>query len=308
MSQPEYLPIAVRGIAVPVHPRPDFPPGAPPPTASNWTFVFDTETDTDEHGEAQPLLIVPYQIYEGKRLRRKGFAFDPAALYPQELELLHAHCRANALPAPMEIDDFREFFIRYAYRFRANVVGFALAFDLPRLAHNHTAARGRFYDGFTLRISKEEPGPSIRMKKLNARAYKYEFTSVRRKRKPGEQRVRPWRGAFVDLKAAGDALLGGRHDLDSLPRALDVPVEKMRRPSFSRPFDDYFLKYAYRDVVVTSACYFTLLDKYNSLDLPRTLDKIYSEASVAKAEYARIGIRPWLEVQPFQSDLTSLID
>ena|GEM_PF-5486119 len=270
---------------------------------------MDTETDTIQFGEAQPVLVVPYGIHKGLQLRYSGFAYDPLAVLPEELATLTNFCRAHALASPMDLDDFRDLFYWYAYRFRATVAGFALNFDLPRLAHDHSLARGRYQDGFTLRISKDPRMPPIRMKKLNARAHMYEFGARRRERKQGEPRskMRPWRGAFVDLKAAGDALLGGRYDLENLAEALDVPCHKMERPDFSRPFDDYFLRYAYRDVEVTAACYFALLKKYETLGLPRTLDKIYSEASVAKAEYARMWIRPWLEVQQEQCDLMSLI-
>src|SRR5438128_2405663 len=129
-SNRDYLAVAVRGIAVPVKRGAEF--GLEPsPTPSEWSIVFDTETDTVVHGEAQPVLIIPYQVYQGSKLRLKGFGYDPVALFPEELETLRAYCRESALPEPIDFDDFRSRFFRYAYDFRGTVVGFSLAYDLP---------------------------------------------------------------------------------------------------------------------------------------------------------------------------------
>lgn len=306
----EYLPVAVRGIAVPIHQALDHDPTSELLAPSDWMFCFDTETDTVVHGQAQQVVVIPYQVYEGQTLRFKGFGYDPITNFPGELALLCAFSREKMLAEPLPIDDFRRLFYKIAFDFRATTVGFNLAFDLPRLAHDHADARGRFNGGFTVHLEPEPWYPPIRMKKLNARAYKFEFTAPRRKRLKSKTAAKSprklWRGAFVDLKPAGDALLGGRYDLENLAKALELPVRKMRRPTFSRPFDRYFLKYAYRDVELTSACYFALARRFDALDLPKTLDKIFSEASVAKGEYMRIGVQPWLDVQN-QDELSRLM-
>jgi len=298
--QVEYLPIAVRGIAIPVNSRPDYEEAKPRPLPSDWVFVFDTETDTVTHGAAQPLVVASYQVFQGEKLRLQGFAYDPLTIMPEEMATLCVFSRKNRLRDPIDADDFRKLFYRFAYDFRGTVTGFNLAFDLARLAHNHGTAQGRFSGGFTLHTHPAPWYPPICVKKLNAAAHKFEFTSALRKRSKAKRNDRhegPWRGAFVDLKAAGDALLGGRYTLESLAKTLGLKVGKLERPDFSRPFDEKFFKYAFRDVEVTAGCYFALLQRFNGLGLPRNLDKIFSEASLAKAELLRMGIRPWRDVQ-----------
>ena len=72
----------------------------------------------------------------------------------------------------------------------------------------------------------------------------------------------------------------------------------MKPPEFSRPITDVQLRYAVRDPLTTAQCYFELRRRYVALELPTRLDRVYSEASVAKGYLDKMSIIPWRQVQP----------
>jgi hypothetical protein len=291
MSESQYIPIAVRGYAVPVRARPQMPEKHAEEQLSPWTLAFDTETDTDS--VAQALLYACYQVYKGRELFAAGIAYDEHELSRKEVETVTSFAVANRLQAG-DLDEFRErVFYRFAYDLRATVIGANLFFDLSRLALDHTLAGRSMRGGFSLSITRNPSRPPVRMKKLAARASKFDFAS-RFKIKDGDEILDPWRGRFVDVLTAGNAILGGRYSLETLGDRLRVGHPKLETPDFARPITVDQLEYAVRDPLTTAECYFKLEDRYADLDLPTPLNHIYSEASISKAYLKKMGIQPWL--------------
>ena len=94
LVQPDRLPIAVRAYATPPLPPDDEGPkknhqGEPAP-ASEWTFIFDTETTVDA---AQRLRVGAYQFRNRNELDEGGLFYDPAIISEEELSLRRGRAR-----------------------------------------------------------------------------------------------------------------------------------------------------------------------------------------------------------------------
>jgi hypothetical protein len=310
------LPIAVRAFAP--------PPGKPSDkkgprkrggglaSPSEWTLIFDTETTVDA---AQRLRIGVYQFRKGDELDEAGVFYDPAAVEEAELEALKRFTSDNKLQL-RTVSEFVEYVLYdRAYDLRASIVGFNLPFDISRLAFRHGSARGRaMRGGFTFKLSRQWWRPAIQVRHLNARASLMQFTHPPKRRDPRGQRKRKIappqrRGSFIDLKTIGAALLSRSFNLASLADFLKTPTRKTESGGHGKKLKEQYLRYAIQDVQATWECYQALRDRYALHKLEDTqMGKILSEASLGKAYFKQIGIRPFFDLQPdFPAHLTGKI-
>jgi hypothetical protein len=300
------LDIAVRAFAEPLVPRKpkNYHQKAEP---SYWTLVFDTETTVDA---AQRLRFGTYQVYKYDRLEFGGIFYvpdDPLALTPQDIATIKAYARTHKLQLRTVRDFVDNVFFEVGYRWRGNIVGFNLPFDISRLAISHEAARAVTFTprdapevkitnrsmvgGFTFRMSKNTR-LNVRIKHRSSKDAFFQFTSLIKGK-------RARRGFFVDVKTIAAALLGNAFSLKNLAKELDVPHQKLREDEHGGPVTDKYLDYAVRDTLATWECFRTLRDRYKSYHLTQTpLHTLHSEASVGKAYLKEMGIRPFMEVQP----------
>src|SRR6185437_8945478 len=120
-------------------------------------FVFDTETRTDT---TQRLIFGSYRFLQAGKCLEEGI-FHADDISEGEREILRTYVSEHS--APMISDgnldlllltkrQFLDKFYRAAYKGRCLVAGFNLPFDLSRIAHDSTNARGRFAGGFSLGI------------------------------------------------------------------------------------------------------------------------------------------------------------
>ena len=149
---------------------------------------------------------------------------------------------------------------------------------------------------------------------LNARASLMQFTHPPKRRDPRGQRKRKIpppqrRGSFIDLKTIGAALLSRSFNLASLAEFLKTPTRKTESGGHGKRLNERYLRYAIQDVQATWECYQALRDRYALHTLEDTpIGKILSEASLGKAYFKQMGIRPFLELQPdFPAHLTGKI-
>jgi hypothetical protein len=312
----DLLPIAVRAFA----PPPDRPIGnngahkrrGDPASPSEWTLVFDTETAVDA---AQRIRIGAYQFRKADELDEAGLFYDPAAVEEAELEAL----RRFASDGKMNLRTVSEFVdqVLYdrAYDLRASIVGFNLPFDISRLAIKHGSARGKaMRGGFTFKLSRHWWRPAIQVRHLNARASLMQFTHPPKRRDPRGQRKRKVpppqrRGSFIDLKTIGAALLSRSFNLASLADFLKTPTRKAESGGHGKKLNERYLRYAVQDVQATWECYEALRDRYALHKLEETqMGKILSEASLGKAYFKQMGVRPFFKLQPdFPAHLTGKI-
>jgi hypothetical protein len=274
------------------------PPGTDTET-SPWTLVFDCETTIDA---IQRLRFGFFQIRSGMTLAEEGIFYDPHAVTGDEQKLLGNYAKLHNLRI-LTADSFRsEIFLKYAYSRCGTVVGFNLPFDIARIAIGHGPARRSMRGGFSFQITKNGADPRVRIKHLSPKAALIDFAT------PGDQetargmrkrglRVAAYRGHFVDLKTAAAALLSRRVSLDSLAKHLGTQTQKHVTDEHGQLTISY-LDYGRADVQVTWECYRELTRRYQEHGLPRSLDRLLSEASIGKAYLQKMGIRPFMACCP----------
>lgn len=272
---------------------------APPPSA--WSLTFDTEFTVDA---AQQLRIGSYQIRNAGELVEAGLFFDSLSLSDQDRDVLYRYAIDHALMV-RDVGDFVDaVFFRILVDWNGQCIGFNLPADVPKLAIRHdTAASLAMRGGFTFVLSENAHRPRIQIRHLNSAEAFIRFTYPARQPTPRGMRNRHFevprtRGWFVDVHTAAAALLEHRGDLRSLAKLLRTPIQKGDADYGDPAITPTFLDYAMADVQVTWECYERLAARYLALDLATPLAKVYSAASLGKAQLDAMGIAPWADVQP----------
>ena len=166
---------------------------------SEWTLVFDTETNTDA---AQALRFGGYHLYNGDQLDEAGIFIDPEILSGKETSLLTAYAAAHDLKLMNKAQFIDDVFYGVAYELRATIIGFNEPYDLARPAVRHSSARGKtMRGGFTFQLSSNLWKPRVQIKHLSARAAFIQFTKPYRRfdTRGSERRGSPYRLAAVLL-------------------------------------------------------------------------------------------------------------
>ena len=279
---------------------------------SDWTLIFDCETTTDA---AQNLKFGVYQVRKGQELWEAGYFFNPEILTDRELSVIRSYAvEINYRCMPMA-EFIENIFFRIGYELAAVIVGFNLPFDISRLAINHGPSRGRIMKGgFSFHLSPNRNSPNVQIKHLSSRVSLIRFPTRpgftagrgmrRRKIKPT-----PRPGFFVDLRTLAAALTSRSFNLAGLANFLNAATRKAKTDEHGKDLTDNYLFYAKQDVQVTWECYCALLDKLAEHNFRETQPhQIFSEASIGKAYFAEMNIRPWRVMQPdFPDYLTGII-
>lgn len=319
----DHLPIAIRAFAGPqyrvlVDPTDSKPKRRRSITpASEWTLIFDTETNADAD---QELRFGTYQLRKGNELNEAGIFYDPDNVTTDELKCLSAYAEKHRLDLhTREVFVDKVLFDR-GFAIRARIVGFNLPFDISRLAIKHGSARtpmkddsGAMRGGFTFKLSRQKYNPNIRVKHMSRRAASIAFAALKQPDSRGQRKrqlttpVR--RGHFLDVKTLAGALFARNISLASLCEFLKVEHPKLDFDDFAAPISDDMIRYAVADAQATWECYRIALARFDQLGLTDARpEKIYSEASIGKAYLKAMGIQPWRKVQPdFPRDLVAKI-
>ena len=269
---------------------------------SEWTLIFDCETTTEA---AQTLKFGVYQVRKGQELWEAGYFFNPEILTDRELSVIRSYA-AEINYHCMPVAEFIEnVFFRIGYELAAVIVGFNLPFDISRLAINHGPSRGRIMKGgFSFQLSPNRNWPNVQIKHLSSRVSLIRFPTRpgftagrgmrRRKIKPT-----PRPGFFVDLRTLAAALTSRSFNLAGLGNFLNTATRKAKTDEHGKELTDNYLFYARQDVQATWECYCALLDKLAEHNFIGTLPhQIFSEASIGKAYFTEMNIRPWRVMQP----------
>jgi hypothetical protein len=319
--KPDVLPIATR-----VYPQPrsvekrsrsDRPWRCP-----KAMLVFDTETRTDA---TQRLLFGSYRfIVRGQCVEEGLFYADD--LSENERRILEKYVKMHR---PEVVDEgfqqlrlltLREFvdrLYRAAYKGRCLLVGFNLPFDLSRIAHDFTKARGRFVGGFSLglwsfidKAGRERANPHrprIGIKQIDSKRALKGFTGRKSPDGPdlipeGSKTGKPeqgykFRGHFLDLRTLAFALTDRGYSLETACEAFGVEHGKQRAKQHGRITEEY-IDYNRRDVLATFELAGKLLEEYAKHPISLQATKAFSGASIGKAYLREMGITPVLERQP----------
>ncbi len=274
--------------------------------SSVWTLVFDTETTTDA---AQALRFGTYQVRKSEILVESGIFYNPDQLNEKEIELLKEYADKNELTLLTVTEFIEDVFYGVGYKYRANIVGLNLPFDISRLAIGHCTARvtkqNKFMrGGFSFELSKNAWNPRVQIKHVSSRDSFIQFTAPygqrtsRGDRKKGKkQSVR--RGFFIDIKTLAAALTSQSHSLSSLAKTLNVAAQKHDTDEHGRLLTTNYIDYAVQDTQTTWECFVKLKELYELHGLDLTAPhQIHSEASLGKAYLREMGIQPWQKMQP----------
>jgi hypothetical protein len=285
-------------------------------------LVFDTETRTDA---SQRLTFGSYRVLvDGKCLEENLFCGDDLPGNDRRVldEYVTTH-KADAMNRRdrrlrlLTRDEFLKKLFFYTYKGRFLLVAFNFPFDVSRLAHDFSEARGRFAGGFSLDLWSygEESGeecsdhyrPRVAIKKIDSKRALKGFT---RRKKPDKEDLIPegsldgkpkkeyvWRGHFLDLRTLAFALTDQSYSLETACKEFGVEHEKQSTATHGIVTDDY-IDYNRRDVLATSELAIKLFEEYEKHPITLQATKAYSPASVGKAYLRVMGIRPILERQP----------
>lgn len=271
--------------------------------ASEWSLVFDCETTTDP---GQALRFGFCRVYRNEELRKHICFYRPDGVSKSELALIKKCATTHEFEVMPTAEFIDKVFYKYGYHLRAMIVGFNLPFDLSRLAIGHSAARPTkrdqsMYGGFSLKLSPLANCPPIQFKHQSRyvsllRFAGYNPQPARSQRKRGE-RVPAKRGYFLDLRTLAAALFSRSFSLASLAQFVGAP-RKLHTNEHGKTLTAAYLDYARQDVETTWECFLLLRARYMAMGLNTPVNRIFSEASIGKAYFDKIGIMPWLEAQP----------
>src|SRR5215472_6451677 len=236
----------------------------PSPEPSEWTLVFDTETTTDP---SQRLRFGSFQWRHSGRLERSGLFYDPESLNKTEVQMLRRFARTHGLELMHAATFIETIFFRLAYELRATIVGFNLAWDLSRLAIDHSPARRRpVQGGYSLQLSPRRRWPRVQVKHLDRKASNIRFAAPPRERTPRgmrkRDRVSVRRGFFIDVKTIGAALTSRSDNLASLAEFLVVASRKIATEEHGKRLSTEYIEYAVNDTQVTWECFSELSQRY----------------------------------------------
>lgn len=107
--------------------------------------------------------------------------------------------------------------------FDGTCIGFNLPFDLTRLAIGYGPAKGgkrnnAFHKGFSLKLSKSEFRPRVKLKTLGAQDSLIQFAGTKQPPTKRQRKVKAERpkGFFAGVKSMAGALLAQCHSLERL--------------------------------------------------------------------------------------------
>lgn len=267
----------------------------------NIVLILDTETTIDQY---QNLTFGSCLI----RTRiSNGFKEDWYLFYgdipDHDKKIIEDYGSENNIHV-MGIRDFVDnVFYPYAFRIRAEVIGFNLPFDLSRLAIGYGISR-KTKDGFSFKLSEDVRNPRIRIQSIDQKRSFISF--VRPLRKASDMRYRHYSGYFVDLKTLTFALTDRSHSLDSACR--DFNVSRKTQIEQHGKINEKYIDYNINDVRITSELYQSALKRYEMFNLSNPVNKLYSPATIGKGYLNKMGIKPFMECNPdFPKDVLGFV-
>ena len=264
-------------------------------------MIFDTETTIDQY---QNLTFgsCAIQIKTSTGIKEKWYLFY-ANIQEDKIQILleygKKHC-IDVLPVREFVD---KIFYPYAYKMRAEVIGFNLPFDLSRLAIDYGIARNS-EDAFSFQLSNDKRNPRIRIQSIDQKRSFISFTTPLRKK--SDKKYNAYKGYFVDLKTLTFALTDRSYSLDSACKDFNAS-RKLHTEEHGKITEEY-VDYNIQDVRSTAELYQKSLERYKMFNLSKEPNKLYSPASIGKAYLEKMGISSFLEQNPdFPQDVLGFV-
>jgi hypothetical protein len=253
-------------------------------------LVFDTETTEDER---QSLLFGSCGVWVAGYLHRLVL-FYVSGLDKCEIDVLTEFTKTKTMGATkievMAVEEFiSSVFFPWILKSQALCVGFNLAFDLSRLAVKYAYGRGKWRNGFTFWLTKDPNYPRVRIRSLDSVR---SFFSLAPTNYTGDVR-----GHFLDLRALGFALTDEKLALDRACLLFDTSHKKSKTEGHGKITSTY-VEYNLNDTLATYDLYGKMIERLNEFKLDLPPEKAFSPASLGKAYLRKMGVQPFLEVNP----------
>src|SRR5579883_3423450 len=265
-----------------------------PSTSDSIELVFDTETRTDD---SKDLVFGSCGIWINKKLY-KFYIFYNDNLKKSEIEKIQKICSKYDVTVISRKEFVDAIFYPYVFKARAKCIGFNLPFDLSRLAINDTYSR-KHHNGFSFTLSKNKKNPNIVIKSIDSKSQFIEFT--RPLRKKTEKKKPIYKGCFIDCKTLTFSLTNNSYDLKNALIDLECTLKKSEAKKhgiISEEYINYNINYNINDTLATYDLYRHAMKRYERYCLNKLENKLFSPASIGKGYLEKIGIKPFLELNP----------
>jgi len=268
-------------------------------------LVFDTETTTDiyqnlRYGQAFIIEGAEHAHIDGAVDDDGYILFYGDCLTSDEMTILKTWAKQKGALLMSRQEFIDEIFLDEILILGTVCVGFNLPFDLSRLAVNvKTQEYGKNKDKFELILSNDKYTPSILLEPIDS---KKSFISTKIPSCTKQQTLRKHQkaGRFLDLRTLIFALTNESHSLASACKLYKVGKQKTEEDERGFEVISYEnLNYNYNDTDCTALLYKKVMEEYYKHPIAESLEagKAYSPASIGKAYYKLMGIKPLNEIQ-----------
>jgi hypothetical protein len=265
-------------------------------------LVLDTETTTNT---LQNLLCGQAIIYEGTGqasidgLQQEHYIFYADGLNDEQMKMITQYAGDKGAVLLTRERFVTEVFYPELITLGTVCVCFNAPFDLSRLATSvKVFEHGKYKDYFELTLSDDRRCPAILIKPIDS---KKAFISLRPPTRPksGYDKRNPFhQGRFIDLRTLVFALTNESHSLLSAGKLYKARIIKTEVEQEHGSLTPDYLEYNYRDVQATFELYCKAKEEFDKHPIkgtdgqPLKAGKAYSPASIGKAYYEAMGVRP----------------
>ena len=267
----------------------------------NFQLIFDTETTTDQN---QNLLfgscLIRIKISSG--FKEEWYLFY-GNIPEDKKEIIEDYGKEHNIKVMSVRDFIHGIFYPYAYRMKAEVIGFNLPFDLSRLSIHYGISRDPS-DAFSFKFSEDVRNPRIRIRSIDQKRSFISFTKPLRKK--SDRKFDYYYGFFADLKTLTFALTDKSYTLESA--CEDFGVSRKTHTEEHGKITKEYIDYNVNDTKITAELYQAALRRYEMFNLKREVNKLYSPASIGKAYLREMGINSFMEMNPdFPKDVIGFV-
>ena len=278
--------IAFRAHIRPIKEKKKHPPSKHQRPDVTKVFVFDCETTTDQY---QNLTFGSFRYYVNGSLQKTGLFYNQKIVSGKELKILQDYCILHYLKLYL-VDEFIDLFYECVWKQKAVCVGHNLVFDISRLIKRYGYTKGYDKGNFSLVLSDDKSKPRVKTIRRNEGKILLKFGSTIWK-----NNLPDFRGFFVDTSILASALFDmKRISLNDLSKRV-LGSEKLTVEEHGK-INERYIEYNLQDVRLTYECFLKLVEEYRKFDLELPIHIVTSSASIGKAIYRKMGVKPFLSV------------
>jgi len=249
-------------------------------------LVFDTETTTDHY---QNLKFGYFEVYQHNILEYNGIFYDHKTVKPKEFEILQQYSDEQEINL-YTVEQFRKIFLEEVYDLETLCIGFNLGFDLERISIDIGVGRKSHKDGFSMLFSKNLNYPRLHLTHISNTLSFIEWGNTKSK-------LKNFKGNFVDLRTATNALTDKKYTLGYACKAFKTKYQKIKAKKHGKITLDY-INYCIQDVKATYSLYLNVNEEFEKYELKIPITQAYTPAAIGKQILKKIGIESFFDKNP----------